>query len=101
MVKQRALPANTHFEMLASLDCFNAERFCRQQDLAQLIALLGLERLDVDLVRWLDLNRAAFRPQVLELHRVVVPSSGSAATVPQSQHHNLRVARLAAGHGES
>jgi hypothetical protein len=47
--------------MLASLDCFDAQRFCRQQDLSQLVTLLGLERLDVDLVRSLDLNRAAFR----------------------------------------
>ena len=59
-VRQRVSPANTHNEMLASLDCFNAERFCRQQDLAQLVTLLGLERRDVDLVRWLDLKRAAF-----------------------------------------
>jgi hypothetical protein len=35
-VRQRVSPANTHYEMLASLDGFNAERFCRQQDLAQL-----------------------------------------------------------------
>jgi hypothetical protein len=32
---QRAAPANAHYEMLASLDFFTAERFCRQQDLAQ------------------------------------------------------------------
>ena len=34
-VWQRASPANTHYEMLASLDFFTAERFCRQQNLAQ------------------------------------------------------------------
>ena len=43
MVKQRASPASAHYEMLASLDFFNAERFCRQQDLAQLVTLLVAE----------------------------------------------------------
>jgi hypothetical protein len=42
-VWQRASPANAHYEMLASLDFFNAERFCRQQNLAQLVTLLVAE----------------------------------------------------------
>jgi hypothetical protein len=49
-VRQRVSPANTHYEMLASLDCFSAERLCRQQDLAQLVTLLMAKRLVVDLV---------------------------------------------------
>ena len=48
-VGQRVSPANTHYEMLASLDSLSSERFYRQQNLAQLLALLWLERLDVDL----------------------------------------------------
>jgi hypothetical protein len=42
-VWQRVSPANAHYEMLASLDFFNAERFCRQQNLAQLVTLLVAE----------------------------------------------------------
>ena len=38
---------------------------------------------------------------MFQLHRVVVPSGSGAAAVPQPEHHDLRVARLAAGHGES
>ena len=55
-VRQRVSPANTHYEMLASLDCFSAERLCRQQDLAQLVTLLMAQRLDVDFVLGLDLD---------------------------------------------
>jgi hypothetical protein len=54
---QRASPANTHYEMLASLDCFSAERFCRQQDLAQQVTVLVAQRSNIDLVRALDLDR--------------------------------------------
>jgi hypothetical protein len=42
----------------------------RQQELAQLIALLVAQRLDVDLVLGLDLDWTALRTAVLELHRV-------------------------------
>ena len=49
-VKQPVSPANTHYEMLASLDSLSCERFCRQQDLAQLVTLLVAQRLDVDLM---------------------------------------------------
>jgi hypothetical protein len=69
MVWLRVSPANAHYEMLASLDSLSSERFCRQQNLAQLLALLWLVRLDVDLVCWLDLKRAAF---------MVVPCSATA-----------------------
>jgi hypothetical protein len=82
-VCQRVSPANAHYEILAFLDCFNAERFCGQQDLAQLLTLLGLERLDVDFVRALDLDRTTLRTGVLELHRVIVPACSGAAAVPQ------------------
>src|SRR5882757_1631809 len=84
----------------ASLDCCRVERFCRQQDLAQLVTLLVAQRLDVDLMLGLDLDWTTLRGGVFQLHRVVVPSSSSAAAVPQPEHHDLRVARLAAGHCE-
>src|SRR5580693_5823575 len=73
-VWQWASPESAHYEMSASLDFFNAERFCRQQDLAQLVTLLVAQRLDVDLVLGLDLDWTTLRTGVLELHRVVVPS---------------------------
>jgi hypothetical protein len=55
-VRQRVPPANAHYEMLASLDNLIVERFCRQQDLAQLVTLLVAQRSDVDLVRARDLD---------------------------------------------
>jgi hypothetical protein len=86
--------------MLASLDSFSCERFCRQQDLAQLIALLMAQRLYVDLVLGLDLDWTTLRTAVLELHRVVVPSGSGATAVPQPEYHNLSVARLTICHGK-
>ena len=77
-------PANTHYEMLASLDCLSAERVCRQQDFAQLITLLMAQRLDVDLMLGLDLDWTALRTAMLELHRVVVPSGSGAAIAGRS-----------------
>jgi hypothetical protein len=41
-----------------------------------------------------------FSTAVFELHRIVVPSGSGMATVPQSDPHHLRVARLDAGHGK-
>ena len=37
---------------------------------------------------------------MFQLHRVVVPTGSGAATVPQPEHHDLRVARLSVGHGK-
>ena len=47
-----------------------ADRPRRLQELAQLIALLVAQRLEVDLVLGLDLDWTALRTAVLELHRV-------------------------------
>ena len=91
-MRQQVSPANTLYEMLASLDGFNAERFCRQQDLAQLATVLVAQRLDVDFMLGLDLDWTTLRTRMFQLHRVVVLSGGGA--VAQPEHHNLGVARL-------
>jgi hypothetical protein len=100
MVKQRASPESAHYEMSASLDFFNAERFCCQQDLAQLVTVLVAQGLNVDFVLGLDLDWTALRTGVLELHRVVVPSSSGAAAVSQPEHDNLGIARFTIRHGK-
>ena len=56
MVWQRVSPANAHYEMLASLDCFNAERFCRPARFRAAGHAARGSSTHVDLVLGLDLD---------------------------------------------
>jgi hypothetical protein len=55
-----SVAASAHCEIFASSDCLSSKP--RQQSLAQLLALLGRHRLDIDFVLFLDTDIEGDRP---------------------------------------
>jgi len=82
------------------LSIVRVRRARRQKKRSQLLALVLIEPPNVKGLSVVQLSRLALYASVLDLERVVVLAVRGPTPVPKSQHHNLRIAGLAAGHPE-